>query len=176
MTERVSHPLALWLRCVAENLDSIFVRYRDEDSERWESRALGDLPIEAAASHVAEFLCRWPFIPVRVRQAPPEASEAPLSVEELKAALHGKRAIALHIAEIRERVLHTTSVRRSNAQASVEAERECNQLLVDAAALVGYLQLALDENERLVAFLVGLEEAGTISREELEFLMGLRRE
>jgi hypothetical protein len=175
MTEQVSHPFALWLRRVAENLDTIFVRYRDEDSERWESRALSDVPIEAAASHVADFLGRWPFIPVRVKRALPEASDAPLTVEELKAALHGKRALALHFAEIRERVLRATSLRRSEAQATVEGAREYDQLLVDATALVGYLQLALDENERLVAFLLGLEEAGTISREELQFLMGLRR-
>lgn len=34
----------------------------------------------------------------------------------------------------------------------------------------------LGEDERLVVFLIGLEEAGMISRRELELLMGLRHE
>jgi hypothetical protein len=169
------HPLALWLHRVAENLDTIFVRYRDEEAGNWESRSLADIPEVTAAFHVAEFLQRWPFIPMRVlRDRPSEYQSGPLTLEELKAALHRERAIVQHFQQIRDRVFGTSSADRESADSSGAHAASTAELLVDAAALVGYLQLALDENERLVAFLAGLQEAGTISREELEFLMGLR--
>jgi hypothetical protein len=171
----VGHPLALWLHRVAANLDTIFVRYRDEEAGRWESRSLVDIPAGTAAFHVAEFLRRWPFIPMCVlRGRPSEYPSGPLTLEELKAALHRERAIVQHFQEIRDRVFGALSAGRESADSSPAHAASTGELLVDAAALVGYLQLLLDENERLVAFLAGLQEAGTISREELEFLMGLR--
>jgi len=108
-----------------------------------------------------------------------EISDATLSLDELKAALHGNRAITLHFSEIRERlmpVLPASRAGRGEAQTGAEPGHGHNQLLVDAAALVGYLQLALCENERLVSFLLELEEAGRLGRQELGLLMGLRDE
>jgi hypothetical protein len=88
-----------------------------------------------------------------------------------------RRLLRLHFADIRERLLAALVARRRNEDRAASASAaELSRLLADPSALVGYLQLALDENERLVAFLHGLEEAGTISREELELLMGLRQE
>lgn len=169
-----AHPLALWLHRVADNLGTIFVRDRDDESSPWVSRPLADLPTEVAAHYVADFLQRWPFVPVRVVGAPLAEESGPLSLEQLKAALHRERAIVQHFEEIRERVFAALACSSEAAAAGDDVEGT-TQALVDAAALVGYLQLLLHENERLVAYLIGLEEAGTISREELELLMGLRQ-
>lgn len=91
-----------------------------------------------------------------------------MTYEELRAAMSEGRAISKHFEEIRMRV-HTL------AKVPELSYRAGPKLLSDAVALVGYLQLMLDENDRLIAFLIGLEEAGTITRQELELLMGLRR-
>ena len=171
----VGHPLAIWLHRIADHLDAIFVRYRESPVAPWSSRALADLPEEIAAWHVADFLRRWPFIPTRLQQ-PAAEPQHELTSEELKRALHRERAIVQHFSEIRERVLVALAERRSGPASGDRQATAENQLLADASALVGYLQLILGENERMVAFLAGLEEAGTISREELELLMGLRRD
>jgi len=104
-----------------------------------------------------------------------------LTFEELQVAMRSQRAFVAHFREICDRVADLCkrlgeARERGHALADEgDAPSVIDQLAVDAAALVGYLQLMLDENERLVAYLMGLEEAGTISRAELEFLMGLRR-
>ena len=108
-------------------------------------------------------------------------SDERLTLEELKEAMRGKRAIVVHFVEIRDRVFDLLKRLREERQCGervsggAETTNAVERLATDAAALVGYLQLMLDENERLVAYLIGLEEAGTISRTELEFLMGLGR-
>lgn len=99
-----------------------------------------------------------------------------LTLEQLKEALAEGRALATHFHEIRERVLEGLAARRKSPESVGTGQRDPDHLLVDAAALVGYLQLLLDDNERFVAFLLGLEEAGTITRAELELLMGLRKQ
>jgi hypothetical protein len=91
-----------------------------------------------------------------------------MTYEELRTALAEGRAIAKHTEEIRQRLHSLLGMPEL-------VHRSGHQLLTDAIALQSYLQLMLDENDRLVAFLMGLEEAGTITRKELELLMGLRR-
>jgi hypothetical protein len=59
------HPLALWLRHVADHLDAIYVRDREAENAPWRTVSLADLPHPVAAAFVADFLQRWPFVPVR---------------------------------------------------------------------------------------------------------------
>jgi hypothetical protein len=63
---RHPNPLAAWLHRVADHLDDIHIRYQHEDTGRWYSPSLAELPPAHAAAEIAEFLNRWPFIPVRV--------------------------------------------------------------------------------------------------------------
>jgi hypothetical protein len=97
------------------------------------------------------------------------SGEDGLTYEQLVEAMKGERALVKHFAEIKERVFELTGMPEL-------VGRSGSSLLADAAALIGYLELLLGENEKLVAFVIGLEEAGTITRTELEFLMGLRPE
>jgi len=105
-------------------------------------------------------------------------SEDGMTYEELRAAMSEGRAISQHFEEIKTRFFpalkrFTGSLNRGDL---IGANAKTLQPMIeDMAALVGYLQLMLDENDRLLAFLIGLEEAGTITRQELELLMGLRR-
>ena len=64
------HPLAQWLRRVADLLDRIYVRARDPETGRWGSTSLADLELEEAASHIA----RW-LIQGRVPVAGPPSRE-----------------------------------------------------------------------------------------------------
>ena len=104
-----------------------------------------------------------------------------LTLEELKQAMREGRALVAHFVEIQTRVFELLKrLREARERGEVvapgaETTKTIERLAADAASLVGYLQLMLDENDRLVAYLIGLEEAGTISRQELDFLMGLRR-
>jgi hypothetical protein len=105
-------------------------------------------------------------------------SDEELTFDELKAAMREQRAIVVHFVEIRDRVFDLLrrlreARERDERVDGAETTETVERLAADAAALVGYLQLMLDENQRLVAYLIGLEEEGTISRAELEFLMGL---
>ena len=95
-------------------------------------------------------------------------SDDGMTYEQFRSAMSEGRAISKHFEEIRMRV-HT------HAKVPELAYRSGQSLLGDALCLVGCLQLMLDENDRLIAFLIGLEDAGTITRRELELLMGLRR-
>jgi hypothetical protein len=79
-----------------------------------------------------------------------------------------RAALVRHFAEIKERVFGLSGMPEL-------VGRSGSSLLIDAIALVGYLELMLGENQKLVAFLMGLEQAGTISRSELELLIGLRQ-
>jgi hypothetical protein len=104
-------------------------------------------------------------------------SDDGLSYEDLCAAMENGRALAAHFEEIKHRAFDL--VARKGAQERSDAvgtnARSMWTPVEDVIALVGYLQLMLDENDKLLAFVMGLERAGTITRAELERLMGLRR-
>jgi len=105
-------------------------------------------------------------------------SDDGMTYEQLRAAMTEGRAISKHFEEIKARFF--PALRRfkdANDRGDVIGAnaKTLRPMIEDMAALVGYLQLMLDENDRLVAFLIGLEEAATITRQELELLMGLRR-
>jgi hypothetical protein len=158
----VEHTIMWWItrRLTAEEWGSSTTR-----SQKLLMRIVGEGCFQGAAGPAPE------------QGAVEESDAAPggLTLEQLKEALAEGRALVTHVHEIRERVLQALAERRKSANSVGTAERDPDQLLVDAAALVGYLQLVLEDNERFVAFLLGLEEAGTITRAELELLMGLRK-
>jgi hypothetical protein len=144
-------------------------------AEEWGE--LDDAESEVLARIVGEGFFQGTAGPVPELGTVEERDEDPggLTLEQLKEALAEGRALVEHFQEIRERVFHALAERRKHPNSVRTVERDPDRLLVDAAALVGYLQLVLDDNERFVAFLLGLEEAGTITRAELELLMGLRK-
>ena len=104
-------------------------------------------------------------------------SDDGLSYEDLCAAMENGRALAAHFDEIKHRVFDLVA-RLKGAQERGDAigttARSMWPLVEDVIALVGYLQLMLDENDKLLAFVMGLERAGTITRAELDRLMRLR--
>lgn len=65
-TRNANDPLAVWLRRVADNLETIYVRRQDTLSGRWGNCSLADLPHEEAAGQIARFLSAWPFVPHRL--------------------------------------------------------------------------------------------------------------
>lgn len=86
---------------------------------------------------------------------------------EFHEALDSGRAIDKHFDEIRERVL-------SIASTPEVVDQSGRALLHDSYALIGYLGLMLNENDRLIRFLIRLKEDGRITRNELGDLLGLR--
>jgi hypothetical protein len=51
-----AHPLAQWLRRVADLLDCIYVRKLDPETGRWGNASLAELSVAEAAAHVARWL------------------------------------------------------------------------------------------------------------------------
>ena len=64
------HPVADYLRCLADNLDLIFVR-RQSAGGRWGNASLAALPVEEWLAQLGEWIGEG-RIPVRIRRAASE--------------------------------------------------------------------------------------------------------